>query len=84
MEAFSLFLGLFVVVANFIDFGDFWDFGCGVNLLAVRLLIYSMAAVYLATFIAYSDLIIIYYLKRQMEERIGFLLLRKKVVNLPD
>ncbi len=73
-----------MVVVNFHDFGNIGDFGCGVNLIATHLLIYSMAAVYLALFIAYSDLIILYFLKREMEERIGFLLLRKKVVGSAD
>lgn len=82
LEALTLALLVFVLLANFQPaFGGDGEFGCGVNLLAVHLLIYAAVALYLALFIAYSDLIIIYFLKRGMEEKIGFLLARKKVVS---
>lgn len=81
LEGLTLALLVFVLLANFQPaFGD-GEFGCGVNLLAVHLLIYAAAALYLAIFITFSDLIIIYFLKRGMEEKIGFLLARKKVVS---
>lgn len=76
MEAATLGLVVFVLLANFINLGEF---GCGINLMSIHLLIYGMIAIYLSIFISYSDLIILYFLKREMEEKIGFLLFRKKI-----
>ena len=83
-HALELLTSILIVFVILIHIADIPNFLCGVNLVSVHILIYAFIDVYLLVFILYADLIIFYFMKTEREQKIGFLMERKKEVILKD
>ena len=79
-----LFAGLLVAYVLAVQFLHSDFFGCGVNVLSTHLLIYGTSLAFLVLIMAYTDLILHYFIKTQREQKIGFLIERKKEATSSD